>query len=268
MGPAPGEGGSMKLQGAVAIVTGSSSVTGIGAETAKGLAGRGAKVVVNYATNEAGAEETAEACAAAGGEAITVKADVACDGDCRRLVSAAIDRWGRLDALVNNAAITRPIVQKDLEALDGAEFERIFSVNLIGNYQMTRAAAPHLKRTGDGAVVNISSVGAWRAAGSSMAYCASKGALNTLTISFARVLAPEVRVNTICPGGLLGNWTRNILSEEQYAERVRQAETEFPLRRPVMPADVAEAAIWLIAGAGARVMTGEIIRMDAGKHLG
>ncbi|MCH8091110.1 MAG: SDR family oxidoreductase [Proteobacteria bacterium] len=81
------------------------------------------------------------------------------------------------------------------------------------------------------------------------------------------MLAPEVRVNTICPGGLLGNWTRNILSEEQYAERVRQAETEFPLRRPVMPADVAEAAIWLIAGAGARVMTGEIIRMDAGKHL-
>ncbi len=159
----------MELQGAVVIVTGASSVTGIGAETAKGLAARGAKVVVNYATNEAGAEETAGLCAAAGGEAITVKADVSSDGDCRRLVRAAIDRWGRLDALVNNAAITRAIPQKDFEALDGAEFERIFSVNLIGNYQMTRAAAPYLKATGDGAVVNISSVGAWRAAGSSMA---------------------------------------------------------------------------------------------------
>ncbi len=256
----------MKLQGAVAIVTGASSVTGIGAETAKGLAARGARVVVNSATNEAGAKETAGLCAAAGGEAITVKADVASDGDCRRLVAAAIDRWGRLDALVNNAAITRAIPQKDFEALDGAEFERIFSVNLIGNYQMTRAAAPHLKATGDGAVVNISSVGAWRAAGSSMAYCASKGALNTLTISFARELAPEVRVNTLCPGELLGNWTRKILSEEEYAERVAEAETEFPLRRAVMPADVAEAALWLIEGAGA--MTGELIRIDAGKHLG
>ena len=79
------------------------------------------------------------------------------------------------------------------------------------------------------------------------------------------VLGTKFRVNTLCPGGLLGNWTRNILSEEQYAERVAEAETEFPLRRPVLPADVAEAAIWLIEGA--RVMTGEIIRIDAGKHL-
>jgi 3-oxoacyl-[acyl-carrier protein] reductase len=255
----------MEIKGAVAIVTGSSSVTGIGAETAKLLASRGARVVVNYSANKAGAEETAAHCVAAGGAAIVVKGDVSKDEDCRRLAAAAIETWGRLDILVNNAATTRPIPQKDLESLDAAEFHRILSVNLIGAFQMTRAAAPHLRAAGDAAVVNISSVGGWRSAGSSMAYSASKGALNTMTIGLARVLAPEVRVNAICPGGLIGNWTRKILTEEAYAKRIKDAETRYPLRRPVLPADVARTALFLIEGAS--TMTGELIRMDSGQHL-
>ena len=130
---------------------------------------------------------------------------------------------------------------------------------------MSRAAAPHLKQAGDAAIVNISSIGGWRAGGSSMAYSASKGALNTITISLARVLAPEIRVNAICPGGLLGNWTRKILSEAAYQKRVEEAETRYPLHRPVMPEDVAAAALWLIEGA--HCMTGELIRIDSGQHL-
>ena len=145
------------------------------------------------------------------------------DADCLRLVQAAIDKWGRLDVLINNAATTKPVPHKRMDLLNKDDFERIFAVNVIGTYQMTRAAAPHLKKTGDAAIVNISSVGAMRAGGSSIAYTASKAAINNLTLSTARALAPEVRVNALCPGGMLGAWTRNILSEEQYQERLKAA---------------------------------------------
>ena len=256
----------MDIKGKAAIVTGSSSDDGIGAACARLLAARGCNVVVNYATDKAGGEKIADQCKGKGVDAIVVGADVAKDADCRRLVQAALDRWGRLDVLINNAAVTKPIPHKRMDLLDAAEFERIFSVNLIGNYQMCRAAAPHLKASGDAAIVNISSVGAFRAGGSSMAYTASKGALNNLTLSMARTLAPEVRVNALCPGGMLGNWTRKILTEKQYEERVQRAQTEFPLKRPILPHDVAVAALFLVEGA--TTMTGECIRMDCGQHLG
>jgi 3-oxoacyl-[acyl-carrier protein] reductase len=232
------------------------------------LAARGCNVVVNYATNEAGAEKVAAECEAAGVEALVMQADVANDEDCRRLVQAALDHWGRLDVLINNAAVTRTIPHQRLDLLDAAEFQRVYAVNLIGNYQMCRAAAPHLRAAGDAAIVNISisSIGAMRGAGSSIAYAASKGALNTLTVSMARALAPQVRVNALCPGGLLGSWTRKIMTEEQYQARVRQAESEFPLRRGIWPIDVARAALFLVVDAV--VMTGECLRMDAGEHLG
>ena len=256
----------MDLKGKAAVVTGSSSDGGVGAECAKILASRGCNVVVNYATNADGGDAIAAECAGAGVESIAVQGDVAKDDDCRRLVEAAVGRWGRLDVLVNNAAVTRTIPHQRFDLLDADEFQRTYAVNLIGNYQMCRAAAPHLKATGDAAIVNISSIGAMRGAGSSIAYAASKGALNTLTISMARALAPQVRVNALCPGGLLGSWTRKIMTDEQYEARVRQANTEFPLRRGIWPIDVARAALFLIEHAVA--MTGECLRMDAGEHLG
>ena len=256
----------MELKGKAAVVTGSSSDDGVGAACAKALAACGCNVVVNYATNKAGADKVVAECAAAGAESFAVQADVVKDEDCRRLVQAAVDHWGRLDVLINNAAVTKTIPHQRFDLLDADEFQRVYSVNLIGNYQMCRAAAPHLKATGDAAIVNISSIGAMRGAGSSIAYAASKGALNTLTVSMARALAPQVRVNALCPGGLLGNWTRRIMTEEQYRARVRQAETEFPLQRGIWPDDVARAALFLVADAV--VMTGECLRMDAGEHLG
>jgi 3-oxoacyl-[acyl-carrier protein] reductase len=256
----------LELEGKAAIVTGSSSDGGVGAACARVLAGRGCHVVVNYARNKEGADKVVAECEAAGVQAFAVQADVAEDDACRRLVEAAVARWGRLDVLINNAAVTRTIPHKDFDLLDADEFQRTYAVNLIGNYQMCRAAAPHLKATGDAAIVNISSIGAMRGTGSSIAYAASKGALNTLTMSMARALAPQVRVNTLCPGGLLGSWTRKVMTEEQYAARVRQAETEFPLQRGIWPMDVARAALFLVADA--IVMTGECLRMDAGEHLG
>ena len=256
----------MELKGKAAVVTGASSDEGIGSECAKILASRGCNVVVNYATNKAGGEKIAEACRAAGAEAIAVQGDVSKNEDCERLVKACIEKWGRLDVLINNAATTKPIPHKRMDLLDAAEFERIFAVNVIGTYQMTRAAAPHLRATGDAAIVNISSVGAMRAGGSSMAYTASKAAINNLTLSTARALAPEVRVNALCPGGMLGAWTRKILDEEQYQERLAAAKTQYPLKRGIWPKDVAVAALFLVEGA--TTMTGEAIRMDCGQHLG
>src|SRR5512144_2444863 len=174
---------------------------------------------------------------------------------------------GTVDLLLERVMdVLLAIPHQRFDLLDADEFQRTYAVNLIGNYQMCRAAAPHLKATGDAAIVNISSIGAMRGAGSSIAYAASKGALNTLTISMARALAPEVRVNALCPGGLLGSWTRKIMTEEQYQARVRQAQTEFPLRRGIWPIDVARAALFLVEHAVA--MTGECLRMDSGEHLG
>ena len=158
----------LELKGKAAVVTGASSDDGIGSECAKILASRGCNVVVNYATNKAGGEKIAEACRAAGADAIAVQGDVSKNEDCERLVKACIDKWGRLDVLINNAATTKPIPHRRMDLLDAAEFQRIFSVNVIGTYQMTRAAASHLKASGDGAIVNISSVGAMRAGGSSI----------------------------------------------------------------------------------------------------
>jgi 3-oxoacyl-[acyl-carrier protein] reductase len=256
----------LDLKGKTAIVTGSSSDGGIGAECATALASRGCNVVVNYATNKAGADQVVAGCEAAGVQALAAQADVAKDADCVRLVKTAVERFGRLDVLINNAAVTKPIPQRRMDLLDAAEFERIFSVNLIGNYQMCRAAAPHLKATGDAAIVNISSIGAFRGSGSSIAYSASKGALNTLTLSMARLLAPEVRVNALCPGGLLGNWTKKIMSEEAYEKLIVRTQTEFPLKRGIWPVDVARMALFMVEGA--TVMTGECLRMDCGQHLG
>ena len=256
----------MELKGKAAVVTGASSDEGIGSECAKILASRGCNVVVNYATNKVGGEKIAEACRAAGADAIAVQGDVSKNEDCERLVKACIDKWGRLDVLINNAATTKPIPHKRMDLLDAGEFQRIFAVNVIGTYQMTRAAAPHLRATGDAAIVNVSSVGAMRAGGSSMAYTASKAAINNLTLSTARALAPEVRVNALCPGGMLGAWTRKILTEEQYEQRLAQAKTQYPLKRGIWPRDVAVAALFLVEGA--TTMTGEAIRMDCGQHLG
>ena len=146
----------MELKNAVCIVTGSAS--GIGAASAIMLAARGARVVVNYSKSEEAARATQKACEAAGAEALLLKADVAEDADCRRLAQAALDKWGRIDALVNNAGATKFANHADLDALSAEDFQRIYSVNVVGAYQMVRACAPAMKKSGRGAVVNVSSV--------------------------------------------------------------------------------------------------------------
>jgi 3-oxoacyl-[acyl-carrier protein] reductase len=255
----------MKLEGSVCIVTG--SATGIGAACAVLLARRGARTIINYTKSEAEAAATARACADAGAESVAVPADVADDADCRRLAEAALARWGRIDGLVNNAGITKFAPRHgDLDALTADDFQRIYAVNVIGAYQMIRAVAPAMRRQGAGAVVNVSSIAGVSGIGSSVAYAASKGALNTMTLSLARALGPEVRVNAVCPGFVETRWLKDGLGDAMYATaRSRYAEAT-PLAKVAAPEDVASAVIWLLEGA--ELVTGELIMVDGGHHLG
>jgi len=254
----------MDIRGGVVIVTG--SATGVGAACAKLLASKGCNVVINYTKSEADARETQAACEALGVETLLVQADVANDADCRRMAQAAIDRWGRIDGLINNAGTTKFVNHTDLEGLTAEDFQRIYAVNVIGAYQMTRAVAPQMKAQGRGAIVNVSSIAGVMGIGSSIAYAASKGALNTMTLSLARALGPEIRVNAICPGFIQGRWLRSGLGDAAYEAALAQQGRTTPLRRAGTPEEMAQAAVWFIEGAD--LVTGELLIVDAGAHLG
>ena len=196
----------MDLKGAVFVVTG--SATGLGAAVARQLASKGGRVVINYTKSLTEAQETAASCVEQGGEAILCQADVSNDSDCRRMAQEALNRWGRIDGLVNNAARSKIVPHADLEGLTADDFNQIFAVNVVGAYQMVRAVAPAMQAQGQGSVVNISSGSGFSGSGSSIAYAASKAALNVMTLSLARALAPEIRVNAVCPGVMQTRWWR------------------------------------------------------------
>ena len=254
----------MALQGKVAIVTGGG--TGLGAAVSLGLAARGANVVVNYARSVEEAERTAEACRAQGVEAVAVKGDVDDDGACRAVVEAAVSRWGRVDVLVNNAGRTTFAAPDDLDALSDEDFLDIYRTNLLGAYHMIRACAPHMREAGFGAVVNISSIAGLTGVGSSIAYACSKGALNTLTLSLARALGPEIRVNAVCPGFIGTRWFSGPLGEAGMQRIIADQEAVTPLRRAGTPEDIAKSVLFL-ADEGSEHITGVTLVSDAGFHL-
>lgn len=246
-----------------ALVTG--SATGVGAATAVLLARRGYNVLINYSKSENEARQSEAACKAAGADTTLMRGDVAQDVDCRSMVQAVLDRWGRLDALVNNAGISVFAGAASWDALDGAAFQKIIGVNTVGSFQMVRAAVPHLK-VSQGCIVNVSSVAGALGVGSSMPYIASKGAMNAMTLHLARELAPHVRVNAVCPGLITSRWFVEGIGQEGYEKTRAAYERGVPLARACTPQDVAEAIVWLVDGA--RTVTGELILLDSGMHLG
>ncbi len=254
----------MDLNGGVVIVTG--SATGVGAASAKLLASKGCNVVINYTKSETEAKDTAAECEAFGVETTLCRADVSVDADCRRMAEAAMEKWGRIDGLINNAGRTTFVPHADLEGLTADDFQQIYAVNVVGPFQMTRAVAPHMQAAGKGAIVNISSVAGVTGGGSSIAYSASKGALNTMTLSLARALGPEIRVNTICPGFIAGRWLRGGMGDDIYEAALARQEQVTPLRKAGTPEHMAQAAVWFLEGAD--LVTGEILMVDAGSHLG
>lgn len=251
----------MDLKGKVCIVTGSSS--GVGAATALALARLGASVLVNYSRSADAAEAVARQCRDAGGEAIVVRGDVASDDDCKALAAAAIERWGRIDVLVNNAGTTKFAPIARLAAVSAEDFHSIYSVNTIGVFQMVRACEPAL-RASSGSVVNVSSIAGQDGLGSSIAYVASKGALNALTVALARALGPEVRVNAVLPGFIETGWLQAGLGTA-YEAAHRAYRNQSALEAVLTADDVADSILGLL---GAGKITGQLLRVDAGKALG
>jgi 3-oxoacyl-[acyl-carrier protein] reductase len=258
----------MSKDGLCVIVTGSAS--GLGAATAAILAKDGARIVVNYASSQKEAEQTADLCRSAGGEVVVVQGDVSRDEDCRKIAAAAAP-WGRLDALINNAGTTKHMAHDNLDGLSAEDFQRIFGVNTIGPFQMVRAARSLLeagaKASGQAStVVNVSSVAGISGVGSSVAYAASKGALNTMTLSLARALAPLIRVNTVCPGYIDTPWFTKGRGVDGAAKVRDSVVAKVPLKRASTAEDVAGLVCFLATPQSSN-MTGEIVRMDAGAHL-
>jgi NAD(P)-dependent dehydrogenase (short-subunit alcohol dehydrogenase family) len=259
----------MAKDGLCAIVTGSAS--GLGAATAAILAKDGAKLVINYSSSRKEAEQTAELCRKAGAaEVVVVQGDVSRDEDCRKIVAAAAS-WGRLDALINNAGTTKHVPHANLDGLSAEDFQRLFGVNTIGPFQMVRAARSLLEAGARAsgrasAVVNVSSVAGISGVGSSVAYAASKGGLNVVTLSLARALAPLIRVNAVCPGYIDTPWFTKGRGEEG-AKQVRDAVVaKVPLKVASSADDIAQLVCFLATPASSN-MTGELVRMDAGLHL-
>jgi NAD(P)-dependent dehydrogenase (short-subunit alcohol dehydrogenase family) len=247
----------------VCVVTGSSS--GIGAATARLYAERGWNVAINYSREAAPAEKVADECRALGVAAIAVKADVADDAACLRLAARVEAEWGRADVLVNNAGTTRFVAPTDLDALSAEVFQQVYAVNVIGAFQMTRALMPLLKRHPVAAIVNVSSVASMLGVGSSIAYMASKGALNAMTVGLARAFGPEVRVNAVAPGLVETPWLRGGLGEARYAATVAAYKGRATLAEVIAPEDVARS-IWYL-GVDAAKTTGEVLLLDAGLRL-
>lgn len=247
----------------VALVTGAG--TGVGAATAVLLASKGYDVLVNYSRSTEEAERSAAACRAAGADALAMQGDVAADADCRALAEAALARWGRIDALVNNAGVSVFGEAAQWPALNAEVFQRVLAVNTLGTFQMVRACVEALKRS-RGCIVNISSVAGALGVGSSMPYIASKGAVNAMTLHLARSLAPAVRVNAVCPGLVTTRWFVRGMGLEGYEAALKSYEAGVPLERACTADDVAEAVAWLVDGA--RTVTGELLLLDSGMHLG
>jgi 3-oxoacyl-[acyl-carrier protein] reductase len=249
----------MELQGKAAIVTGGG--TGVGRATTLALARRGCSVVVNYSRSAADAEKTAAEARALGVRAVAVQADVADDAACRRLVATAVRELGRLDVLVNNAGTTVFVPHANLDGVSGDDWSRVLGVNLIGPFQLARAARAPMEAAGGGAIVNVSSVAGIAGIGSSIPYCASKAGLNVLTLILARTLAPKIRVNAVAPGFITGRWLADGLGAA-YEPIKKAMEARAPLARVCDPDDVAQVIVALVADAD--MVTGQVLPVEGG----
>ncbi len=258
------------LAGRNALVTGSAA--GLGRSIALLLAERGANLIINCSRSVEDGEATVAECQALGAQARLIQADVGEEAGCAKLAEAAAAS-GHLDILVNNAGITRHARDhSDLNALSKADFMDTYAVNVAGPFMMVQACKDLLVKahadTGRAsAVLNVSSIAGVTGIGSSVAYAATKGALNTMTLSLSRALAPAIRVNAICPGFIGTRWFKDEMSEEQYAKMEKGVAASVPLNVASGPDDIAASAVFFLTD-DARHVTGETLLVDAGMHLG
>jgi 3-oxoacyl-[acyl-carrier protein] reductase len=241
-----------------ALVTG--AATGIGAAAVLALARAGFDVALNYSSSEAAARETAAAAEKLGVRTLLVRCDVSDEAGVRAMLKGVEKAFGRLDVLVNNAGTTASWKPKDLDTLSLEEWDRVFAVNVRGLFQVTRAAAPLLKKT-RGCVVNTASIVGLRPGPQPLPYAASKAAVVNLTKTLAWNLGPEIRVNAVAPGWMEGDWMKRML-KDKYDDLMGKRAKATPLKRVLTADDVAETMMSLIQSN--RFVTGEVIVIDGG----
>ena len=247
----------------VAIVTGGSR--GVGAATAKMLYKNGWNVIITCSSSIEEAEKVAKECSNETAQVIALQADVSNDLDCKATINKAIEKWNRIDALINNAGTTKFVWDhSDLNSLDAEDFQHIYAVNVVGPFQMVKASKEHLLKSANPCVVNVSSIGGIKGIGSSLAYASSKGALNSMTLSMARNLGP-IRVNAVCPGFIEGEWLKKGMGPEMYEAVKLRVQTTTPLKKTCTPESVAEVIVNLIETS--ELMTGQLVTVDGGASL-
>ena len=246
----------------VAIVTGGG--TGVGRETSLALGRLGYAVVVNYSRSQVEALETVSELTGLGVRAHSYQADVASDEACRAMVAFTLEKLGRIDVLVNCAGTTDFIPFQNLDAVTDESWLRLYRVNVMGAFHCARAVREAMVHGGGGQIINVSSVAAQLAQGSSIPYCCTKAALDNLTVSLARTLAPQIRVNAVAPGFIAGRWTQAGLGSKY--EEIKQAyENTLPLGRVCEPRDIADGIVSLVTGSA--MLTGQTLTVDAGMMI-
>lgn len=246
----------MEIKDKIAVVTGGG--TGIGRAITLALAKKGANVAINYSRSKQEAEEVAREAESYGVQVLLCHADVSDNVKVKEMASQVIERFGRVDILVNNAGTTNFVPLEDLEGMLDEYWERAFSINVKGMFSVSRAFAEALRKS-KGCIVNITSIAGMNGMGSSIAYAASKAAGISVTKSLARVLAPDVRVNSIAPGIVLTRWV------EGQDDHIKNIGSGSLLGRVAYPEDVADMAVSLIVGGD--FVTGQTIIVDGGKTM-
>ncbi|OXM82309.1 SDR family NAD(P)-dependent oxidoreductase [Paenibacillus rigui] len=246
----------MNLMDKVALVTGGG--TGIGRATSIELARRGAAVAVNYSRSQAEAEETVQYIRSLGGSAIAIKADVSIDKEVRAMVTQTVEHFGSVTLLVNNASITHHLPFADLDGASEDIWDELYAVNVKGMFYCARAAAPYMKESMQGAIVNIGSIAGITGLGSSLPYAVSKAAVHGLTKSLARALAPYIRVNCVVPGAVETRWWAG--REEQ----MKQLGGSLLLQRISTSEDIAHMICALLEQDS---ITGQIVTVDSGQTM-
>jgi 3-oxoacyl-[acyl-carrier protein] reductase len=244
------------LFGKVAVITGASS--GIGAASARLFADAGARVVVGY--NKGLDRANAVAASLAGGGHKAMHLPLEDTSRIREVAAAVREEFGRADVLVNSAGFTRMVPHHDLDALDDDLIDQVLTANVRGPFATIRAFVPLLRASGDGVIVNISSGAAQSGTGSSIIYGASKAALNTMSMSLARVLGPEIRVHVVAPGMVHTGFVPG-----RTEEMMHKAAMATPLKRAIEAEDIALAVIACVTHL--THTTGSVISVDAGRHL-
>jgi len=247
----------MNLKDKVAVVTGASG--GIGAAIAHRMAEAGARVIVGYNSKSSEAANIAATLPGAGHRPMRIPM---LETNVIREAAATVERdFGRCDVLVNCAGFTRMVPHQDLEALDDDLIDAIFAANVRGPFATVRAFAPLMKRSGDAVIVNISSIAAVSGSGSNIAYGASKAALDTMALSLARVLGPEIRVFTVSPAAV-----DTAFVPGRTTAMVERVAATTPLKRVVQADEVAQAVIAAVTYLTSS--TGIVIPVDGGKLVG